>query len=76
MSKTTTLKDVLYALEYLGSTLTRHPAQMKAKGYWTLANGVKVPEAISREAIGSGSVALVHETREGVATYGWRKVAA
>lgn len=70
MAKAATVKDVLYALEYLDARLV-----MKAGGKWSLEpSGQSVPPRIADEVKAHGGV-VGRPDRSGNATYVWSRAA-
>lgn len=71
MAKQVTEKDVLYALEYLGSRLVMHAG---VKASWTLEpGGVKVTPSVADAARSHGAIAptTVHDE----VSYAWKAAA-
>jgi hypothetical protein len=71
-----TVKDVLYALEYMHDAMVRTPPQtMGGKAKWTMkATGATVKEAVANEVRSSGSVTSLDD-RDGRQLIVWRAVA-
>lgn len=74
MSKDLTVKDVLYAMEYLHDAMVRTPPQsMGGKGKWNMkATGATVREAIANEVRSSGKIEAFDE-RDGRQVLMWAK---
>lgn len=69
----TTVKDVLYALEYLHDAMVRTPPQsMGGKAKWAMkATGASVKESVANEVRSSGAVTALDE-RDGRQLIVWR----
>ncbi len=76
MAKTATLKDVLYALEFMGAELCRWPASNPAsEPTWKIEpSGLKVPARIAEEAR-KHNIVRVDGTGFWIERYRWRAVA-
>lgn len=71
MAKPVTEKDVLYALEYLGSRLVMHSGE---KVSWTLEpGGMKVSPSVADAARNRGGITSA--TIQGEVSYIWRRAA-
>lgn len=72
----TTVKDVLYALEYMHDAMVRIPPQtMGGKAKWTMkSTGAAVKESVANEVRSSGSVTALDE-RDGRQLIVWRAAA-
>ncbi len=76
MPKDTTVKDVLYALQYMHDAMVRTPPQtMGGKAKWTMQKtGATVKESVANEVRGSGSVTSLDD-RDGRQLIVWRAAA-
>jgi hypothetical protein len=77
MAKAATVKDVLYALEYMGARLCMRPATSAGRpASWVIEpGGIKVPVAVADEAKASAPLVAVGG-RDGEAVYAWGRSAA
>lgn len=77
MANSVTIKDALYAMEYLGERLCRKPSD-KAGGSpaWHLSiSGRKVPESVANSIRTSGKVSGVPGDHYGAMDYVWKVTA-
>ena len=76
MAKAATVKDVLYALEFLGAELCMWPSPGGHRNAWSLEpGGVKVPPHVADEARAQGGVVGLPGSKHGEARYGWSEAA-
>lgn len=76
MAKAATLKDVLYALEFMGERLCRWQAVGARPSAWSIEpSGVKVTPSIANEALAHGGLVAAPESKHGVVSYVWRQAA-
>jgi hypothetical protein len=75
MPKDLTIKDVLYALEYMRDAMVRVPSQTGGKPKWQMkAGGQSVKESVANEVRASGFVVSMPE-RNGSELIVWKAVA-
>lgn len=72
MAKDLTVKDVLYALEYLGEALMRTPIT-DGKARWHLRSGATVKEAVANAVRGRGSISSLEDAGRQIII--WKAVA-
>lgn len=77
MANAATVKDVLYALEFLGERLCRWPTlKPGGKSAWALEpSGRKVPESVANTVRSSSQVTTVPSSRYGEVSYVWKAAA-
>lgn len=61
MAKDLTVKDVLYALEYMGDALLRTPIT-DGRARWHMRSGPTVKESIANAVRSSGHISAVEDT--------------
>lgn len=72
MAKELTVKDVLYALEYMGDALIRTPIS-DGRARWNLRSGAAVKEYVANAVRASGSVSSVEDIGRQIVV--WRAAA-
>lgn len=70
-----TIKDVLYALEYMHESLCRWPQVGAKPAAWSMEpSGLKVPARVADEALGHGALTSARHPNA-VAAYRWSSAA-